>query len=65
MDFVVCHKISLLFISSSAFLLVDQFKQALTEVVKVKDLDVQNFNGPLDFSVHAVPFPQGVIQVLL
>ena len=58
-------EMSQLFISSSAFLFVDQFKQALTEVVEVKDLDVQNFNGPLDFSIHAVPFPQRAIQVLL
>lgn len=62
---MVCPNLSLLFLSSSAFLFVDQFKEALTEVVQVKDLDVQDFNGPLDFSVHAVPFAQTVIQVLL
>lgn len=47
-----------------SFLFVDEFNQALAEVIKVKDLHVQNSDGPLDFSVHAVPFLQRVIQLL-
>lgn len=46
-------------------LFVDEFNQALAKIVKVKDLDVQNFDGPLDFRVHAIPILQRVIQVLL
>lgn len=47
------------------FLFVDEFNQALAEVIKVKDLDVQNFDGPLDFRVHTIPFLQRIVQVLL
>ena len=60
---VICF-ISIFFFSFPS-LFVDEFHQALAEVIKVKDLDVQNFDGPLDFGVHAVPVLQGVIQVLL
>lgn len=50
---------------SLLLLLVDEFHQTLAQVVEVKDLDVENFNGPLDFRVHAVAVLQGVVQVLL
>lgn len=46
-------------------LLVDELNQTLAQVVEVKDLDIQNFDGPLDLRVHAVAILQGVVQVLL
>lgn len=52
-------------LACSPFLLVDEFDQALAKVIKVKDLDVQNFDGPLDLIVHAIPILQRVTQVLL
>lgn len=47
------------------FLFVNKFNKALAEVIKVKDLDVQNFYGSLDLSIQAIPVLQRVTQVLL
>lgn len=51
--------------SPPPFLFVNKFNKALAEVVKVKDLDVQYFYGPLDLGIHAISFLQRVAEVLL
>lgn len=43
------------------FLFVNEFDQALAEVIEVKNLDVQNFNDPLNLSIHTIPFLQWAI----
>lgn len=50
---------------STLVLFTDELEEALAQVVQVKDLDVQDLDGPLDLSVHAVALVQGVTQVLL